>query len=268
VIERTGRGTRRERRRVRRRRRREKLASIITNEIIIFELCSFLDASYADGAGSVLDLGAGSKPYAPLYEPFFDAATSLDVEHSPHDTSGVSVIASADSIPAPDASFDCLICTEVLEHCPDPRAVLGEIHRVLKPGGRAFLTTPFFTQLHEMPYDFYRYTPPALEMLASGQGLTVTSLRPRGEYVAVTLKLVQLPVTKLWQWLSRMVGVNLYHPLNPLVFVSIVAPQRLYFTVWRRIREREAGRTYRAYRKLTYYTLGYVTTLQRPEAGR
>ena len=40
------------------------------------------------------------------------------------------------------ASFDCVICTEVLEHTRDPAAVLAEIARVLKPSGRAVITVP------------------------------------------------------------------------------------------------------------------------------
>lgn len=42
----------------------------------------------------------------------------------------------------PEASFDRIICTEVLEHTEDPRAVLGEIRRLIRPGGVAVITVP------------------------------------------------------------------------------------------------------------------------------
>jgi ubiquinone/menaquinone biosynthesis C-methylase UbiE len=45
-------------------------------------------------------------------------------------------------LPFPDASFDAVICSEVLEHIPDYRAVLDEIARVLKPGGRLCVSVP------------------------------------------------------------------------------------------------------------------------------
>lgn len=56
------------------------------------------------------------------------------------------IAASADSVPAiPDASLDAVISTMVMEHVPDERAYLGEIHRVLRPAGRAYVTTVFKT---------------------------------------------------------------------------------------------------------------------------
>lgn len=42
----------------------------------------------------------------------------------------------------PNASFDVVICNHVLEHVPEDRTALGEIHRVLEPGGFAILQVP------------------------------------------------------------------------------------------------------------------------------
>ncbi len=45
-------------------------------------------------------------------------------------------------LPFPDGIFDAAVCSEVLEHVPDDAGVVGEIARVLKPGGVAALTVP------------------------------------------------------------------------------------------------------------------------------
>lgn len=42
----------------------------------------------------------------------------------------------------PGASFDCIVCTEVLEHIASPEPVIAEIARLLKPSGRAVITVP------------------------------------------------------------------------------------------------------------------------------
>lgn len=46
------------------------------------------------------------------------------------------------AIAHPDASIDTIISCETVEHVPDPHRALAELYRVLKPGGRLFLTTP------------------------------------------------------------------------------------------------------------------------------
>lgn len=59
------------------------------------------------------------------------------------------------AIPVPDASFDVILCTEVLEHVPEPAKAIREIARILKPGGRLFMTAPLGSWLHQEPYHFY-----------------------------------------------------------------------------------------------------------------
>jgi len=46
------------------------------------------------------------------------------------------------SLPFPDASFDVVLCTEVIEHTPDPGRAISELARVLRGGGTLVLTTP------------------------------------------------------------------------------------------------------------------------------
>ena len=248
---------------------RQNLGTLISQEIILDELQDFLARHYPVGAdsaapgGSVLDLGAGSKPYAPLYDSHFTLSTAVDVEHSPHDTSGVDQIAPADRLPFEDGSFDCVICTEVLEHCREPRAVMAEIARVLNPRGRAFLTTPFFVPLHELPHDYYRFTPSALEDLAAGAGLRVASIIPRGGYLAVVLRLLQMPITKSWQKLARILRVPVYKAYNPFLFLTVVLPEKAYLAGWRRARRHRSGGLAGVRAKLSHHTLGYVTELEK-----
>ena len=51
----------------------------------------------------------------------------------------------------PDAHFDRVVCAEVIEHASEPDALLRDIARVLKPGGRLVVTTPI--RLTEAPED-------------------------------------------------------------------------------------------------------------------
>jgi SAM-dependent methyltransferase len=243
---------------------RRKLGSIIANEIILFELQDFLQRNFDTGGDSLLDIGAGTKPYAPVYQEFFRECTSVDVPYSPHGLSAIDVVGSADDLPFSDDSFDCVICTEVLEHCVDPAAALREMGRVLKPGGHAFVTTPFLVPEHEMPHDYYRYTSSALRSLAHGAGLSVVSIRPKGEYTAVAFGNLMFPWAKLWQVASRRTGVYLYQPYNPFIFFPIVLPQLAYVWLWKRMRRDKSLVLRRFHDKLSYVTLGHVTTLTKP----
>jgi len=92
------------------------------------------------------------------------------------------------------ASFDVAFLGDVLEHVPDPAAVLGEVTRVLAPGGALVLRGPMATNslarriglaaqqvlgrtwiLDEPPYHLWEFTPGPLRALITSAGLTVES---------------------------------------------------------------------------------------------
>lgn len=68
-------------------------------------------------------------------------------------------------LPFKEESVDTLVCTGVLEHVSEPHQAVSEIYRVLKPGGRAFVETPFMQTVHASPDDYSRWTPNGLRRL-------------------------------------------------------------------------------------------------------
>ncbi len=68
------------------------------------------------------------------------------------------VQASAESLPFRETAFDAVICSEMLEHVIDPKSVLEEIQRILKPNGILLISVPFLSRIHGDPYDYGRYT--------------------------------------------------------------------------------------------------------------
>lgn len=76
-------------------------------------------------------------------------------------------------LPYKDASFDVVVTTKVImEHVSEPSDVMGEIQRVLKPGGEAFIIAPHIRRQHQKPYDYFRFTESALEYLAKKNGFS------------------------------------------------------------------------------------------------
>src|SRR5262249_29485247 len=80
------------------------------------------------------------------------------------------------AIPVEDGRFDRVVFNQVLEHLPRPLAVLQELQRVLKAGGKIICTCPLFYEEHEQPYDFYRYTQFAHRYLFEQAGFEIERL--------------------------------------------------------------------------------------------
>lgn len=66
----------------------------------------------------------------------------------------IDIVSDITEIPVENESFDAVLCTEVLEHVPDPNKALRELIRVTKIGGVLLLTAPFCSLTHMAPYHF------------------------------------------------------------------------------------------------------------------
>ena len=122
----------------------------------------------------VLDAGAGEAPY----RHYFDHVKYETADFGAVDKSygELDYVCDLSDLPMPDCTYDLVLCTQVLEHVPDPSAVVLELARVLKPGGELWLSAPLYYPEHEQPYDFYRYTQFAWQFLADKARLEIIEL--------------------------------------------------------------------------------------------
>jgi SAM-dependent methyltransferase len=135
--------------------------------------------------GDILDVGCGEMPYRHLL-PKDANYTGIDIaDPAKFDmTRSQGVIAfNGRDIPFPDASFDSILCTEVLEHVIQPVALIAEMRRVLRPGGTMVVTVPFSARVHYVPYDFHRFTRFRLKQMFWSSGKV--EIEERGNDIAV-----------------------------------------------------------------------------------
>ena len=99
------------------------------------------------------------------------------------DFSQIDIVSDILDIPEPDASFDAVLCTEVLEHLPDPVRALDEMARLLRPGGIFIITAPFWSLTHFAPYHyatgFNRYF---YELHLGRLGFDIVDMIPNGNF--------------------------------------------------------------------------------------
>jgi ubiquinone/menaquinone biosynthesis C-methylase UbiE len=137
---------------------------------------------------SILDVGAGSCPYREYFS-HCDYKTQDFTPLSPEQLRGhsgygkIDYVCDATNIPVPDAKFDAILCTEVLEHVPEPIKVIYEFSRILKPGGKLLLTAPLGSGIHQEPYHFYGgYTPYWYQKFLTEAGFSDISIEPNGGF--------------------------------------------------------------------------------------
>lgn len=150
--------------------------------------------------GTLLDIGCGKMPYKNyiLQNSSVNKYIGLDIENAIEYDTSIKPDFTWDGITMPfeDEQFDTAFGTEVLEHCPKPAVILGEVSRILKPGGIFFYTVPFLWPLHEVPHDEFRYTPFSLKRLMEESGFENIDLKATGGWHASLAQMLGLWVRR------------------------------------------------------------------------
>lgn len=134
-------------------------------------------------SGQVVDLGCGIMPYREfiMENGKIDDYIGIDLQFSDyHNKIKPTLFWDGKSIPLENESCDWIIATEFLEHYHDTQAILKEIYRVLKPNGTLFFTVPFVWNIHEAPYDEFRFTSFSLEKHFREVGFNEIEIKPLG----------------------------------------------------------------------------------------
>jgi SAM-dependent methyltransferase len=189
----------------------------------------------ADSDGKVIDVGCGGQPYRPLFPPCVEYV-GIDIADANanfgYDTSDT-IYFDGGQWPEQASDADLVLCTEVLEHVPNPAKFLERAYGALRPGGCLVGTVPFAARWHFVPHDYWRFTPSGLKQLLEDAGFENVQVWARGNaltvacYKAMALFLPALMPQGMnpWKaWLTRLAGA----PLTPaFVLLALVASASL-----------------------------------------
>jgi SAM-dependent methyltransferase len=119
----------------------------------------------------------------------------------------VTILADIQNCPEiPSNTYDVIVCTQVLEHIPNPFKATAELHRILKPEGQLLLSVPAAFPYHAAPKDYWRYTCDSLHLLLDPLFNQVT-LHSYGNQLVV--------VAAYWYWMVDHLPRKVLDIVNP-----------------------------------------------------
>ncbi len=180
-------------------------------------------AVYQYASGKLLDIGCGNKPYRIWMLEKGCEVTGCDIEQSSEQL--VDIICPATNIPLPDAGFDTVFSSQVLEHVAEHGKMLDECYRLLKPGGYLIISAPMFWEHHESPHDYFRFTRFGFQHLLEKRGFRIALIKANGGKWALQGQAILCNINSFFIRHKGMVARFfrfLYFALQIKVFINLV----------------------------------------------
>ncbi|MFA5993856.1 MAG: methyltransferase domain-containing protein [Parcubacteria group bacterium] len=163
----------------------------------------------------IIDIGAGELRYKRYFDHCEYTSQDLCVGDGEWYFDDIDIKSSVYDIPVENNYFDYILCTQVLEHLEFPEKAFEEFSRILKRGGKMFLTVPLGQGEHQSPHDFYRYTKYALKSLGNRHGLELKVVMPQGG-IFINLEYI------LWQSKNSILPFNNFAPVRYAYFLIAI----------------------------------------------
>jgi len=175
----------------------------------------------------LLDAGAGEMPYK-KYFPQTDYE-SCDFCKLDEYRYKVDFTCDLQNIPRENETYDTILCTQVLEHVPEPQKVINEFHRILKKQGKLFLTVPQGWKLHQEPYHFFNYTSYGIKYIAEKAGFKVIYIKEKGGYFKMMASRISYSSPFYLKHLKGLKAIFVlpFFAIHSLIF-SIIIPFLVY----------------------------------------
>ncbi|MFN0069659.1 MAG: class I SAM-dependent methyltransferase [Limisphaerales bacterium] len=181
--------------------------------LILRDILALLEPFARGVRGRLFDYGSGGAPYRALFPGITDYVRA-DVTPGPQVDR---LLASDGRTEEPEASYDAVLSTQVLEHVAEPAVYLAECRRILRPGGRLFLTTHGMFEEHGCPYDFHRWTGRGLVRQVAAAGLEIQAAHKLCTQFRAVIQLQHYLVAALRQ------------PDRPLIHYPLAVLRAAYF---------------------------------------
>jgi len=145
--------------------------------------------------GTIVDLGSGLNP---SHERFWQIKLEKFIRVDINEETKPDIIADLNKpLPFSDNFADSVFLFNVVYILENPSITLREINRILKPGGRIFLTSPFIFNEAKEPADYWRFTSGALDKLLKESDFKNISIQPVGERFSAAVYLIS-PFLFFW----------------------------------------------------------------------